>query len=174
MTRSRRSSRRWWTHANTWRAGLLALLLMGALLVGPTVLRAQNDVAAPAAGPRFAYLDVYVDATTPLAAYQIEVSPEKGRFVITGVEGGEHELFAQPPYYDRNVIDRGKSDHVIIGAFTTAEAKKLPRGKTRVARLHLFIEDGAAVTYAAKIQTAGTYAGKPIKAKVIVEEGIAE
>ena len=149
-----------------------AAVAVACLAIAPRLLRATTETGEPASP--FATVDVFVTSGQPLAAYQVEVKPAAGKFLITGVEGGEHEQFMQPPYYDRNVIEASGSDRVIIGAFTTADAAKLPKGKVRVARLHVFIEGNAPVRYDAKLVVAGTAGGRKISAKVTVEEGTAE
>jgi len=156
------------------RAMLTGLVVACVVLAAatPTLLRATPTLDPT--DPRFAFVDIYIETTQPLAAYQLQIAPQRGRFYISGVEGGEHERFARPPYYDRDAIDAGRADRVILAAFTTAEAAKLPTGKVRVARVHLFIEGGEAVRYAGKLTVAAGAAGKPIEARLIIEEGTAE
>ena len=51
---------------------------------------------APA--PRFAVVDVYIDAANAaLAAYQVEILTTQGTVKIVGIEGGEHAAFKEPP-----------------------------------------------------------------------------
>ena len=49
----------------------------------------------------FVGLHIYIDSgTESLAAYQFELKATSGRVKVVGVEGGEHEAFAEPAYYD--------------------------------------------------------------------------
>ena len=83
---------------------------------------AQRDDDAPAA-VRFEYIDIYIDSgDVPLAAYQFELTDAGGSIKIVGIEGGEHEAFATPPYYDPKALKNNRVIWVAIGNGTT-EAK---------------------------------------------------
>ena len=60
-----------------------------------------------------------------------------GDVKLVGIEGGEHAAFAQPPYYDPKAL---LNERIVIAAFNTAGADKLPSGKTRVARLMVRVD----------------------------------
>ncbi len=114
-------ARLWWT---------LPTLLLTMLLA--TAAFAQRGDDSPAA-VRFEYVDVYVDlGDAPLAAYQFELEDATASIKIVGIEGGEHQAFATPPYYDPKAL---KNNRVIIAALSTAD--DLPTGKTRVATVHV-------------------------------------
>jgi hypothetical protein len=147
---------------------LLALVLSAVLLA---TAGWAADPAPAAAAVRFGYLDVYVDAgEKPLAAYQFELTPTAGDVLLTGLEGGEHAAFRAAPYYDEAALHQAKS-RVIVAAFNTGN--DLPRGRTRVARLHLQITGPAEPAWATKLQVAASSDGKPIDAKVTVSAGSA-
>jgi hypothetical protein len=120
--------------------------------------QARSAEAVPAASPRFSYVDVYLDAKAEsLAAWQFEFAAEKGRVTVVGIEGGEHPAFAKnPPYYDPAALGQNR---VILAAFSTDN--DLPKGRTRIARIHLMIE-GDEPKYAAKLVVAANSAGKTI------------
>ena len=119
--RSARTVHPWWT---------LPTLLLTMLLA--TAAFAQRGDDSPAA-VRFEYVDVYVDlGDAPLAAYQFELEDATASIKIVGIEGGEHQAFATPPYYDPKAL---KNNRVIIAALSTAD--DLPTGKTRVATVHI-------------------------------------
>jgi hypothetical protein len=61
-------------------------------------------------------------------------------------------------------------ERVIIGAFSTATADKLPTGKTRVATIHLQTTGEQTVQCEAKVKTAATTNGKKITVTVTTEE----
>ncbi len=109
---------------------------------------------------RFRALDIHVDAgADALAVYQIEILAKNA--LIAGVEGGEPEPYKKPPYYDTKALQGGR---IVLGAFTTND--KAPRGKVRVARIHM-MEQGNA-TYLAKVVVAAKPGGARIAAKVEV------
>lgn len=115
---------------------------------------------------RFEAVDIYVDsAAEPLAAYQFELLADADRVKIVGVEGGEHTAFREPPYYDPAALSHHR---IIIAAFNTG--RDLPKGKTRVARLHVQVT-GSEPHYQIKLDTAGSAEGKEIPATVSVETG---
>ncbi|GMU20261.1 MAG: hypothetical protein AMXMBFR13_03590 [Phycisphaerae bacterium] len=87
---------------------------------------------------------------------------------IVGVEGGEHTAFREPPYYDPAALSRNR---IIIAAFNTG--RDLPRGKTRVARLHLAIT-GPEPEYTAKLDIAASAEGAAIPATISEEPGVTE
>lgn len=83
---------------------------------------------------RFVAMDLIIDPKgEPLAAYQIEITAPVG-IKIVGVEGGQHPEFRKAPYYDPKAI---QSDRLIVAAFSTATAAKLPSTATRVLTIHL-------------------------------------
>ena len=105
------------------------------MLASPAALAKREDGFAdtPSAAVRFEYIDVYVDSgDMPLAAYQFELKDAAASIKIVGIEGGEHQAFATPPYYDPKAL---KNNRVIIAALSTAD--DLPTGKTRVATVHI-------------------------------------
>lgn len=125
----------------------LAALLLGAGASGSSAQRYQP-------------VDVYVDSgVQPLAAYQIEVTVD-GDAMIVGVEGGDVPAFAPAPHYDPRALAGGR---IIIADLDVGT--DLPRGRTRVATLHMR-ESGAPPTYHAVLQAAANDDGTPIHATV--------
>lgn len=126
--------------------------------------------AGPSGGVRFRALDVSIDTgAEALAAYQVEVSAgsEGGDAAaepeakIVGVEGGERGAYAPPPYYDPAALQGGR---IILAAFTAEDDP--PRGRTRVARIHMAEPEGAEVRYAARVVVARAPGGARIEARV--------
>jgi hypothetical protein len=113
-------------------------------------------------GPTFAAYDVFVDAgSAALGAWQFEWVVRGGGARIVGVEGGEHPAFAAAPYYDPAALQGGR---IVIAAFSMA--KDLPHGRTRIARVHLMIDPGAAPQYAVQLQACADGAGADLSASV--------
>ena len=146
----------------TRRAGRPALLL--ALLVAfccQLFAQSTNTV-------RFQGVDVFVDSKEmPLAAYQLEFSVTNGNAKIVGIEGGEHPAFAEPPFCDPKAL---RHERVVLAAFSTDAADKLPKGKTRVATIHLQVSGSNQLKFATRLQTAAGPDGKAINAEVSVEQ----
>lgn len=95
--------------------------------------QARYDIRPASRTDHFVAIDIFVDSGPgPLAAYQVDfASPD---VKIVGVEGGDTGPFHAAPYYDERAI---QSERVIIGALSTLPAEQLPRGRTRVARIHV-------------------------------------
>jgi hypothetical protein len=125
--------------------------------------------AAADNGPiRFRPVDVYVDSgTASLAAYQVEIVAD-GDALIVGVEGGDPPAFAPPPHYDPAALASGR---IILAAFDTGA--DLPKGRTRVAIVHMRESGERLPHYRATLQIAGGPDGRPIDATVelVPDEG---
>jgi len=108
------------------------------VLIGVCLAQASDQVAA-LQRPRFVAVDVVVDSKgVGLGAYQLEVKTPVGTEIV-GLEGGEG-LFAEAPFYDPKAL---MGRRIVMAAFSTQGAEKLPHGPTRVARLHLQTSGGA-------------------------------
>jgi hypothetical protein len=110
---------------------------------------------------QFRAVDLYIDSgDKPLAAYQIDFSVA-GDAKIIGIEGGEHPAFVQPPFYDPKAMQQ---ERVIVAAFSTNAVSSLPRGKTRVATIHVQISRQAEPRFELKLQAAADANGNRIAA----------
>lgn len=159
------------THKILWT---LALLLVAGVAIG----QAQPDIERrepPVFEIRFAAFDVFVDSgDQPLAAWQIDLHADDekntGTVRIAGIEGGEHEQYRTPPVYDPRAMQH---DRVIIGAFSTADDANLPKGRTRVARIHVRLQgpEGFVPEFDVVLETAATPLGVEIAGEVSLEKG---
>lgn len=131
-----------------------------------TTVRGQDAFSAGAAAGTFEVVDVYVDSARPLAAWQLELEEAGGRMQVVGIEGGEAAPFAAAPYYDREAVDGGTADRIIIANFSLLEPAELPVGRTRVASVHVRVGSGAAPDYRLTLIAAGTADGRPIDAEI--------
>ena len=148
--------------------GPLLLLLLLALL---PFLRGQEAgdwrITNPA-GTRFLVVDILVDSgAQPLAAYQLDVAAAGSDAKIVGIEGGDSAAFREPPYYDPEAIQH---ERVILAAFQTTSESQLPKGKTRVATLHLQVKGAARPKFTLNLQTAATIDGRPIPVQASLTE----
>ncbi len=158
------------------RRALLAAILLVALvglvtgvsLAQPVEHQNEDVNEQPRAGARFGYVDLFVDSgEDTLGAYQLEFRPVGGGVKIVGIEGGEHEAFADAPYYDPRALKDG--ERVVIGAFSTD--KDLPSGRTRVARVHVQIEI-ADPTFETTLQASADGGGTPLQSTIDMTEMI--
>ncbi len=132
-------------------------------------LYAEAGQAATKVGPkvRFAPLHIFLDSgSQPLAAFQFELKATAGQIKIVGVEGGEHKAFKEAPYYDPAAL---ANDRIIIAAFNTGS--ELPKGRTRIATIHLQIIGDAEPDYELKLVVAGDADAKEIPAEISFEKG---
>lgn len=135
----------------------------------------QPQAAAPVQpGPvssvRFESVDVFVDSgDVPLAAYQVEFradtqdSDAKSRFKLVGVEGGEKGAFEEPPKYDARAL---RGERIILAAYSLREDAQLPKGLTRVARVHVQVPTAGLLGYVSVLTVAGDSAANEIPATV--------
>ena len=135
------------------RTVAIAVVLIAILWGAMSALRAaeparRTPTPLPAASSHFRALDIVIDSSTPIAAYQVEVLVAEGDATIVGVEGGEPPLDA-PPYYDQAALTH---DRIILAAFSTSAT--MPPGRHRVATVH-FREVGATPVYEAVLRVAG-------------------
>jgi hypothetical protein len=144
------------------------LLLVGLVLVFPAAAQEAGPAKqAERPGVRFESVAVYVDSGgAPLAAYQFEFVADPERVKIVGIEGGEHAAFRRPPYYDPAALMHNRA---IIAAFSTA--RDLPRGRTRVSRLHLQVTGEERPDYAVKLSVAASADGERMPAEVSLGQG---
>ena len=127
----------------------------------------QTGSAAQEREPvRFDYVDVYLDSNKKdLAAYQLELTVKAGKVSIVGVEGGEHPAFEEPPYYDPAALAK---DRIIIAAFSTG--RELPRGRTRVARIHVQIAGDVQPRYEVLLTAAASADAEKIPVEVSLKQ----
>ena len=143
-----------------WGWTLTILLLVAAIATHAQATQPPNT-------PRFRAVDIFMDSTnTPLAAYQLEFTASTGAKIV-GIEGGEHAAFKEAPFYDSKAIQQ---ERVIIGAFSTNTTDQLPKGKTRVATIHLQTTGDQSASYEVQIKAAATVGGKKISVHANAQE----
>lgn len=120
-----------------------------------------------AAVHRFVAVDVYLESDEPVAAWQFELQSPHTR--IVGVENGESDAFGDAPYYDREAVQRGVSDRIVVADFSLDDAKRLPSGRFRIATLHLLLEGGREPELDVELVTAVTRDGDTIDASIGLE-----
>ena len=147
----------------------VATAFQSALILALTSF-ATSALAQPASTNtiRFQAVDVFVDSSNSvLAAYQLEFAITNSNAKIVGIEGGEHPAFAEAPFYDPKAIQH---ERVILAAFSTQPADKLPSGKTRVATIHLQISGSDELKFETKLTTAANSDGSKIAVTISATE----
>lgn len=148
----------------------ITLIILTSICVIVPVLAQQSgqDYSTAQPGVRFAPLHIYIDSgKSNLAAYQFELKAAAGQIKIVGVEGGRHEAFKEAPYYDKAALQN--KDRIIIAAFNTGS--NLPKGRTRIATIHLQIIGEIEPEYELELDVAGDADGKEIPAEITFEKG---
>ena len=136
--------------------GLCVLLALALAMAAP---QDPPDTGNPT---RFESWDVFLDTgSESLGAYQFEWKVVSGTARIVGIEGGEHTAFNPAPYYDEAALQQNR---IVVGAWSTAT--ELPRGRTRVARVHLQITGGAEPVFDVQLEACATADGSEIEARV--------
>ena len=127
-----------------------------------------QSTATNQANVRYEAVDVYVDANDkPLAAYQLEFKAGGGEVKIVGIEGGEHPAFREAPFYDPKAIQQ---ERVLLAAFSTRMASELPKGRTRVATIHIQVGGTTQVHLELKLHVAADAQGSTIQAEATFVE----
>ena len=147
---------------------LTVIILLSISIIVPVLAQqADPDYPANQVKVRFAPLHIYLDSgNKPLAAYQFELKEAAGQIKIVGVEGGQHKAFEEAPYYDPAAL---ANDRIIVAAFDTGS--ELPKGRTRIATIHLQIIGDAEPDYELKLTVAADADANEIPAKISFEKG---
>ena len=148
---------------------ITAIILMSISIIVPVLAQqSEQDITTVQPKVRFAPLHIFLDSgSRPLAAFQFELKATAGQIKIVGVEGGQHAAFKEAPYYDKAALY--KSNRIIIAAFNTG--RELPKGRTRIATIHLQIIGDAEPDYELKLTVAADADAKEIPAKISFEKG---
>lgn len=142
--------------ATSW--WIVVLVLLGAMAFGQ-----ENNAAT-----HFSTVEVFVDSgNQPLGAYQVSFTATSGDVKIVGIEGGEHSAFKEAPHYDPKAIQH---ERAILAAFNTASADNLPKGRTRVATVHVQITGAMTPVYAVKLEAAANHEGSRVTGQTSFRE----
>jgi hypothetical protein len=147
---------------------ITAIILMSISIIVPVLAQqSEQDITTVQPRVRFAPLHIFLDSgSRSLAAFQFELKAVAGQIKIVGVEGGQHAAFKEAPYYDPAAL---ANDRIIIAAFNTG--RELPKGRTRIATIHLQIIGDAEPDYELKLTVAADADAKEIPAKITFEKG---
>ena len=138
------------------------LVLLAACCLVPAVVGADSGDA-----PRFVPVEIHLDSPQPLAAWQFELRDRNGAMKVVGIERGGIPAFPDAPYYDREAVAQGDPDRIIVADYTLADESRLPRGRMRLATLHLMLEGDT--DFVLRLITATTSDGQAIDASIALQ-----
>lgn len=118
---------------------------------------------------RFTSVDVYIDAAEPMAAWQLEFSAVTGAMQVVGVENGDSAAFHGVPYYDREAVENGRADRIVVADYSLEDEGKLPSGRVRVTTLHLMVSGDEAPRFDTRLIVATSDKGTRIDAEISFE-----
>jgi hypothetical protein len=131
-----------------------------ALALSPLLLAGEPNHSS--SGVHFLGMDLWVDSgDEALAAYQVEITYDRNTVKIVGLEGGQKGSYTNAPYYDQKGFESGG---IIVAAFTTG--KDAPKGRIRVARIHIAVEGTIKPELTFKLMTAAKPGGRRINPKI--------
>lgn len=117
------------------------------------------------AAPRFVAVDIILESSEPVAAWQFELRNWNAGMSVVGIENGDSAAFNSVPFYDRDSVTAGNADWVIVADYSLAAANELPSGNIRIATVHLMFENGD-VEFDLKLITANAPDGRRIDATI--------
>jgi len=123
---------------------------------------AQDDV-------RFVAVDIYLNSPTPVAAWQFELNDANGVMKIVGVENGDSDAYPRAPYYDREAVQLGTADRIVVADFSMGDDEELPNGRFRIATLHLMLMGADQPDFELNLVVATTRDGQAIEASISLE-----
>lgn len=117
----------------------------------------------------FTAVEIYVETAEPLAAWQFRLAERNGTMQVVGVENGESAAYTRTPYYDREAVNLGTADRIVVADFSLASANELPSGKIRVATLHLMLRGTDEPDYDISLIAAARPDGQQLDATISIE-----
>lgn len=112
---------------------LRLLVIVALVTMLPLASLAQENM-------RFLSVDIYMESAEPFAAWQFELSDKANAAMrVVGVENGASRAFDRAPYYDREAVQSGTADRIIVADYSLADVAVLPVGRVRLATVHLMI-----------------------------------
>ncbi len=138
--------------------------LLLALLVATLGLSELASSETPAI--KFVAVDIYLQSDEPVAAWQFELIDRGGQSKITGIENGESAAYDRAPYYDREAINLGQSDRVVVADYSLAAKEALPSGRFRLATVHLLQHGDDAAEFELTLVNASNHAGTAVNALI--------
>ena len=143
--------------------------MIGRVRVIAALLLLATSSAYADAPIRFTSVDVYINAAEPMAAWQLEFSATSGAMKVVGVENGESNAFDGAPYYDRETVENGRADRIVVADYSLVDEDELPSGRVRVTTLHLMLTGEEATEFDTRLIVATNQNGTRINAEISFE-----
>lgn len=152
------------------RIRLRTIVIAASFVLVATTLAQESDerAAAVETAVRFASVDIFLDSSVPVAAWQFELTETHGAMTVVGVENGDSDAFDDAPYFDLDAVANGAADRIVVADFSLMEPDLLPVGSTRIATIHVRLRGSVEPDYALRLIAAGDAEGVPIDATVNV------
>lgn len=129
------------------------------------VLLATSHAVADAP-VRFTSVDVFIESSEPVAAWQLEFAASNNAMQVVGVENGDSRAFDGPPYYDREAVEQGRADRIVIADYSLEDESLLPSGRIRVATVHVMLSGDAEPEFDTRLIVATSYRGSRVNAEI--------
>ena len=142
---------------SNWLRFVAALMLLAAL---PAL--ADSPIG-------FVTVDVYIDVGEPMAAWQLELAARTAGVRVVGVENGDSDAFDGAPYYDREAVEDGRSDRIVVADYSLADENELPKGRVRVTTLHVMVSGTEAPEFDTRLIVATSRRGASLDAEISAE-----
>ena len=117
----------------------------------------------------FTTVDIYLDSDEPIAAWQFELRETNGQMKVVGVENGDSDAFPRAPYFDREAVQLGTADRIIVADYSLDEGDKLPSRRFRVATIHLQLTGGEEPDFDLELIAAANTDGTKVDAAISIE-----
>ncbi len=109
-------------------------------LVSPLVILLCISTSVLATDDRtveFRTIEIYLHSQDPVAAWQFELVDLSQTMTIVGVENGDASAFSDAPYFDRNAIQAGDAERIVVADYSIQPSSELPIGQTRITTIHV-------------------------------------
>ena len=116
--------------------------------------------------PTYVIVDVIAVTTEAVAAWQVQVDCPDPEALLVGVENGDADAFPDAPHHDPAAL---QGRRIILADYSTAARESLPRGRIRLATLHVERPAGMRPGLTVSDPLFATHDGARIQASVTLE-----
>ncbi len=118
---------------------------------------------------RFETIDIYLDSAEPVAAWQFEFDEQNGLMAVVGVENGSSNAFSEAPYFDRDAVQLGRADRIIVADYSLEPKESLPVGRIRLATIHVRLSGDDLPEFQLSLVAAASADGKSVNASISMD-----
>ncbi len=105
----------------------------------------------------------------PVAAWQFEFDEQNGSMAVVGVENGSSNAFSEAPYFDREAVQLGRADRIIVADYSLEPKESLPVGRIRLATIHVRLSGDDSPEFQLSLIAAASADGKPVRASISMD-----